>query len=138
MVLKGLPDSYQSFTAVITHSDNNQSFSEFKEAFRSYEETEDARSSYKDDSVLNFKLRKAGAGKFKVYVLSVASLGILQENAKRKSKGRWCYHCSMNNHDDKNCRSQKRGERNTTVKAFEEDSDEEDEHTFAFKMDLSK
>ena len=43
----------------------------------------------------------------------------------------------MVNHDDKNCRNQKRGERNTTVKAFEEDSDE-DEHTFAFKIDFSK
>ena len=138
MVLKGIPGSYQSFTTVITHSDKKQSFSEFKEAFRSYEETENARSSYKDDSVFNLSLRKAGTGKSELCCFKCGEPGHFARECKRKAEGRWCYHYKLNNHDNRNCRDQKRGERNTTVKAFEEDADEEDEHTFAFKMNFSK
>ena len=138
MVLKGLPDSYQSFTTVITQSDKKQSFSDFKVALRSYEETENARSSYKDDSVLNMNLRKAGACKSEGCCFKCGEPGHFARECKRKPKGRWCFHCKMNNHDDKNCRNQNRGGRNTIAKASTESSDEENEHTFAFKMDFSE
>ena len=45
MVLTGLPDSYQSFVAVVTQSEKKQAFMEFKTSLRSFEETERSRSS---------------------------------------------------------------------------------------------
>ena len=75
MVLKRLPNSYQSFTTVITQSDKKQSFSDFKVALRSHEEMENARSSYKDDSVLNMNLRKADACKSEGYCFKCGESG---------------------------------------------------------------
>lgn len=43
MLLKGLPESYQSFVVVVTQSKKQQIFSEFKGALRSFEDTESAR-----------------------------------------------------------------------------------------------
>jgi len=40
MVLTVLPDDYKPFVAVITQSEKQQTFSEFKAALRSFEETE--------------------------------------------------------------------------------------------------
>jgi len=44
MVLKGLPESFKPFVVVVTQSDKQQTFTEFKTALRSFEETEQARS----------------------------------------------------------------------------------------------
>jgi len=44
MVLKGLPESFKPFVIVVTQSDKQQTFTEFKAALRSFEETEQARS----------------------------------------------------------------------------------------------
>lgn len=43
MVLKGLPATFKPFTTVITQKDKNLTFTEFKIALRSYEETEKMR-----------------------------------------------------------------------------------------------
>ncbi|KAK3738217.1 hypothetical protein RRG08_039628 [Elysia crispata] len=48
MIVKGLPDCFQSFVAVITQSEKKQSISEFKVALRSFEETEQSRQHSKD------------------------------------------------------------------------------------------
>jgi len=42
MVLKGLPDEYKSFVVVITQSDKQMTFTEFKVALRNFEDTERA------------------------------------------------------------------------------------------------
>ena len=86
MVLKGLLDSYQSCTTVITQSDKKQSFSEFKVALMSYEKTGDARSSYKDDSVLNLNLRKAGAGKSELCCCKCGEPGYFEKRMQKESK----------------------------------------------------
>ena len=138
MVLKGLLNSYESFTTLITQSDKKQSFSDFKVARWSYEETENARSSYKDDSVLNLNLRKAGACKSEGCCFNCGGSGHFARECKRKPKGRRRFNCKMNHHDDKNCRNQKRGGRSTIAKAITENSDEKNEQTFGFKMDFSK
>jgi len=44
MVLKGLPESFKPFVVVVTQSDEQQTFNEFKAVLRSFEETEQARS----------------------------------------------------------------------------------------------
>jgi len=40
MVLKGLPESFKPFVVVVTQSDKQQTFTEFKATLRSFEETE--------------------------------------------------------------------------------------------------
>jgi len=52
MVLKGLPQSYKPFVAVVTQSEKQQTFSEFKASLRSFEDTEKARTADNNDSIL--------------------------------------------------------------------------------------
>nr|KAG5692968.1 hypothetical protein BaRGS_032400 [Batillaria attramentaria] len=54
MALKGLPDSYQSFVAVMIQNEKKQTFAEFKAALRSFEETERSRATtaMSDDAIL--------------------------------------------------------------------------------------
>ena len=51
MIVKGLPDCFQSYVAVITQSEKKQSISDFKVALRSFEKTEKSRQQ-SEDSVL--------------------------------------------------------------------------------------
>ena len=60
MVLKGLPEDYKTFSAIVSQRDEKEDkmkFQEFKVALRSYEETEKSRipSQTGDDSVMNCK-----------------------------------------------------------------------------------
>ena len=43
MILKGLPDDYKPFVVVVTQSDREHNFQEFKLALRNFEETEHTR-----------------------------------------------------------------------------------------------
>ena len=51
MIVKGLPDCFQSFVAVITQSEKRQSISDFNVALRSFEETKKSRQ-HSEDSIL--------------------------------------------------------------------------------------
>ena len=57
MVLKGLPDNYKAFVAVVTQSDTVQNFQKFKQALRNFKETENTRTNKgsSDNSVLKAK-----------------------------------------------------------------------------------
>ena len=52
MVFKGLPESFKPFVVVVKQSDKEQTFTEFKAALRSVEDTERARTVTSDDSVM--------------------------------------------------------------------------------------
>ena len=52
MVLKGLPQSYKPLVVVVTQSEKQQTFSEFKASLRSFEDTEKARTADDTDSIL--------------------------------------------------------------------------------------
>ena len=54
MVLKGLPTEFKPFSTVVTQKDKDQTFSEFKVALRSFEETERAYCEEPKDSVMKF------------------------------------------------------------------------------------
>ena len=54
MVLKGLPESFKPFVVFITHSDKKQSFTEFKLALRSFEDTEKSKMT-ESDSIMKLK-----------------------------------------------------------------------------------
>ena len=65
MVLKGLPDKYKGFVAVVTQSETVDTFQKFKQALCDFDETESACSKKTEDSkdsVLKFQTGK-GRGK---------------------------------------------------------------------------
>ena len=64
MVLKGSPEEYKTFSAIVSQRDENEDkmkFQEFKIALRSYEETEKSRtpSQTGEDSVMNCKKKNS-------------------------------------------------------------------------------
>ena len=52
MVIKGLSESFKPFVVMVTQSDKQQKFTEFKAALRSFEDTERARTVTSDDSAM--------------------------------------------------------------------------------------
>ena len=82
MVIKGLPNTYSSFTAVITQKDKTLTFAEFKIALRNHEDTENAQRC-SSSSVMNISLSKS---KF------------------RHKNNRWCTTCKSSSHDTAFCR----------------------------------
>ncbi len=92
MVIKGLPSSYSSFTAVITQKDKDLSFSEFKVALRNYEDTENI-SRPTSSSVMNF----SNASNQK------SSKSNQNQNTRHRFN-RWCNICKSNSHDTNYCR----------------------------------
>jgi hypothetical protein len=55
MVLKGLPNNFKTFSAIVVQRDKEMTFAEIKTALRSYEEREKSRSSDTGDNVMLFK-----------------------------------------------------------------------------------
>ncbi|XP_068704666.1 uncharacterized protein [Montipora foliosa] len=58
MVLKGLPEEYKPFVVVVTQSDKEQKFSEFKVALRSFEDTERTSVTTGSHSVMKTEYKK--------------------------------------------------------------------------------
>ena len=139
MVLKGLPESFKPFVVVVTQSDSKQTFTEFKAALRSFEDTENARS-VNDDSVMRLRMSN----------VSVNSPSRLSKDLKcyncggnhfardchRNKKRLWCNHCQSTTHTDQTCRRQRdfrgRGREDRLNRAS--DYTEDDEHSFTFKV----
>ena len=70
MTLKGLPDGYKAFVAITTQSETVNTFQKFKQALRSFDETEKARSEKPkscNDSVM--KSISGGGGGEQTYYL---------------------------------------------------------------------
>lgn len=136
MVLKGLPNSFQSFVAVVTQSEKKQSFIEFKTALRSFEETEQSRSSTNEDSILKSVQGRAPHNHYpseaaKGPICFNCQLpGHIAKDCKKPKKKLWCGICRKNNHSEKTCRRNKK-----SVDKVNEVGDlcGENEHSFAFK-----
>ena len=114
MVLKGLPVNFKSFIAVITQSEKQFTFIEFKTNLQDYEDTEEATTlKEKGLSVMKMKykyLRPTAtvfAVKGNIVCYSCGTPGHKSSQCitnKGKSK-MWCSFCKNNSHTD-SCRKQ--------------------------------
>ena len=110
MVLKGLPDSFKPFVALVTQSKGKQTFSEFKATLRSFEDTENART-VSDDSVMRLRASNAIPGSLSrlpndLKCYNCGGNHFARECSKSKKK-LWCNHCQSSSHSDQACRKQR-------------------------------
>ena len=137
MVLKGLPQSYKPFVVVVTQSEKQQTFSEFKASLRSFEDTEKARRADNHDSILkaedNFqRLKPPVRGKGNLTCFNCTQQGHIARFCPNKPKGgKWCNTCRSRTHSDQACRHRrKKGDK---VNQVSEKPDQDIEHSFVFE-----
>ena len=138
MVLTGLPDSYQSFVAVVTQREKKQTFVEFKTSLRSFEETERSRSSTSEDSIFKPVQGRAphhssnpGEAAKGPICYNCQLVGHIAKDCKKTKKKLWCSICRKNNHTDKTCRHNKKS--SDKVNEVGDSCCEDGEHAFAFR-----
>ena len=141
MVLKGLPESFKPFVVVVTQSDKQQTFTEFKAALRSFEETERSRTVTSDDSVMktqhrSFRVKNSASSAAKggnhdnIVCHKCKQVGHIARFCESTGKSKlWCSFCRKTNHTDSTCRSKNKVSKDKAHVA----STMEEEH-FAFKV----
>ena len=130
MVLKGLPDKYKPFLAIVTQSETVDTFQKFKQALRNFDETENARSKKPDDIMDSLMKTRNTKG---VVRLTCFNRGIAGHKAadcrESQREKKWCTLCKSSSHPDMSC-SKQQNNRDIVNKAAESDN-----HTFLFKLD---
>ena len=140
MCLKGLPDEYQAFSTVIAQSDKVTSFSEFKVALKSFEESQICRSvnnsasnimTVKSNDNKNVKCYNCGRLGHKKYQCNSKSVNEgNSENKSYSSNNRWCRFCKTKTHDTNYCRKK------SSAKSINDNCDGNKEDSFIFKVSL--
>ena len=132
MVLKGFPEEYTPFIAVVSQSEEHQNFQRFKGALRNYKETKKARKVVKVDNNKDAILKTKG-GNFKVKQkkdIECYTCGKKghksSECYKNTSSRRRCSKCKSTTYTDKTCRKSN-DNANMTF-------DFEDEHPYGFQL----
>jgi len=162
MALKGLPENYKSFVVVITQSDKKHTFCEFKEALRSFEDTERARTETRDDSIMKTVNSQEYNKGTNITCYSCGQSGHIAPRCPKKqgiichacgqpghiaprcrNKKRWCGSCKSSSHNESNCRRKKeKSNENNKDKCNQltdttDDSNKDIEHSFAFEAKVS-
>ena len=137
MVLKGLPESFKPFVVVVTQSDKQQTFVEFKAALRSFEDTERTRIAASDDSVMKTVHGSphgaptvARGGNSDIICYRCKQAGHIARFCESKPK-LWCSFCRKTSHTDSTCRSKSKANKDK-VKVVSTI----DEPEFVFKTDI--
>ena len=136
MLLKGLPVGFKAFTVVITQSDKEYSFPEFKVALRSFEETEkcndqvsesvmQSSTTFVKNRITCFNCKKTG---HKAYECKSKPF---QQNAHANRESRYCNFCRSNTHSDKFCRKRNRDNHAKQANHYEEPEAENLNFTFS-------
>ena len=113
MALKGLPSSYSAFATVVTQKDKDMTFIDFKNALKSFEETEKSRlkdtvssekvmktESVKVNNIVCYSCGKSGHKKFQCKVNQNSN--VRKSNNYQASK--WCSICRTKSHNTSDCR----------------------------------
>ena len=137
MVIKGLPVEYKPFNTVITQKKEQVSFTEFKVALRSYEETvkfcEPSADDQSSSSVMfqhNVPIRSPVVKCYSCGQMGHKSNDPKCPNYKKQPKKSWCDWCKTNTHSTHQCRK-KRG--NHHAAKFMDDGDD---HSYQFHVSV--
>ena len=128
MVLKGLPEEYKPFVVVVTQSHKEQTFSEFKVALRSFEDTERTSVTTGSHSVMKTEYKKESQSEN--VCCQCGHPGHIARFCKSNNKnrrGQWCNTCHNSSHSDRACRRKGKNKTDKVKQASEtlEDSDSE-------------
>ncbi|KAL7640414.1 UNVERIFIED_CONTAM: hypothetical protein RMT77_008688 [Armadillidium vulgare] len=142
MVLKGLPSGYRTFSTVIIQKEKAMTFSEFKVALRSFEETVKSQQAdiKPDENVMKIKDRKSyvkcfSCGKMghkqfecseKLNNHQITKQAYRGRGGYRQYYKRWCVTCNSQTHDTKFCR------KNNSAKIAKDESQSDESHSYAF------
>ena len=124
MVLKGLPGTFHTFSAIVIQQEKEMSFLEFKTALRSFEENEKSRNRRSEDNIMALR----SGEKFDGNCFKCGKKGHKKTDCRSKT-GKWCSQCKSRSHDIKESRA-KLGKIDSAKKAEED----ENEHSFTFKV----
>ena len=144
MVIKGLPENFKPLTVVITQSDKKYTFTEFKTALRSFEETENCSSHQENDSIMKSLFRPSAqpqntSSRITCYNCGKSGHKSFQcRSASATQKKKFCRVCKSHTHDEKFCRklSDKHGTQLTYMSTYDEQDEEPENHVFSFKANF--
>ena len=140
MVLKGLPVEYKPFVVVTTQNEKHTSFTDFKVALRSFEDTEKScvTTENPDSAVMKtVDIRKPAKSTVNKHSGNITCFACGKQGHKADSCGDkvknklWCSGCNMSTHTDRTCR---RKQKNSAVKHMTTDDDVPDSHSYNFKI----
>ena len=128
MVLKGLPNEYNTFATVIVQREKQMTFAEFKSALRSQEESAKTLDTKNANENVMFAKQKFDGNCFKCGRKGHKSSECLSKIEK------WCSNCRNKSHETKNCRKKKDAAKTAAEKTTPREMKEHEnkEHTFAF------
>ena len=143
MVLKGLPVEFKTFSTIITQRETDITFSAFKAALRSHEESEKATAQSKasnSDNVMNCNQKSTnpitcyscGKPGHKANNPICKNADKKKQKFKPTGKGRWCEHCKTKTHNTVECRKKPQDKQDSAKTATA--SSAESSHTFVFKV----
>ena len=113
MLMKGLPDSYQSFSTVMMQQDmDTMTFEKFKVALKNFAENEKARSEHQDTDANVMKVNhrtkgeKEGTKSSGVTCYTCHQTGHKRYQCPQRLK-KWCDTCNTGTHYSRDCRKRK-------------------------------
>ena len=137
MILKGLSSEYKTFSTVITQKDTNNSFSEFKVALRSFEETlKQNENMSKDHNIMKVEYKnniKCYNCNKEGHKRNECKIKINRPNNDKSRRNRWCNICKNTTHDTNYCRK-KSSINNLNSQENKDESFNKEEHNFAFNV----
>ena len=127
MALKGLPESYRTFSAIVTQRKKQMTFSEFKMALRIFEETERSCQRTLESSADNVMTAKSKPFQGKCF--KCGRKGHKSNECYSKETTKWCLRCKIASHNTKDCRRKQTQQQQTTQDAAKKTADQ-DTHEF--------
>ena len=132
MVLKGLPDDYKAFVAIVTQSEKMDTFQKFKQSLRNFDETEKTRNTKElSGATVSDSVMKVIKSPKQIICYNCGIAGHKAPQCKKK----WCNNCKSSTHNTKSCRKKtNRGDQAHKTKDFSTNNDNDHHTSYAFKL----